>query len=70
MVSVLKSEAARLKPGALANTRVYVVADKEHASPVRAALAHAGGQLILIDPNETIPQRKERLDRNLNRGAN
>jgi hypothetical protein len=67
LVTTLKEQAKRVKPGLLAKARVYVAADNAHMSAVRAALVPTGAKVIQLDVAATIPQRKERLER-LRRG--
>lgn len=69
LVNVLQQQAKRAKPGSLAMARVYVAADHAHMPAVQAALAHTGADVIQLDVDTAIPQRKERLERYLqNRG--
>lgn len=62
LVQSIQKNAKGLKPGFLANARIYVAADDAHMPAVRAALAHTGAHVIQIDINKPIPQRKERLE--------
>ena len=63
LVTTLKKQAKRVKPGLLAKARVYVAADNAHMPAVRAALVPTGAKVIQLDVAATIPQRKERLER-------
>jgi hypothetical protein len=63
LVEVLTSEAAKVRPGALAGVHVYVVVDAAHLQAVRRALAPLGGKLIPLDPAKPIPQHRGRLER-------
>lgn len=65
LVGTLQKQARRAKAGFLAKARVYVAADDAHMPSVRAALAHTGAEVIQIDIETAIPQRKERLERYL-----
>lgn len=62
LVSVLREQARKVKKGFLANTRVYAAADEAHMPAVRAALAHTGAQVVQLDIDTPIPQRKEAID--------
>jgi hypothetical protein len=66
---VLAEQAQRVRPGLLANARVYVAADSIHMPSVRAALAHIGAKVIQLDMDAGIPQRKDRLERYLQRNG-
>ena len=65
LVDVLKKEFARVNRNALIKARVYVAVDQGHIQAVRKAVAPTGAELIQIDTNKAIPQRKERLNRYL-----
>lgn len=65
LVEVLEAQAKRVKPGALSGARVYVATDARHVQQAWDALAHTGAQFLQIDIDETIPQRKVRLERYL-----
>lgn len=65
LVKALQEQAKRAKPGSLAKARVYVAADNAHMPAVRTALAPTGAQVIQLDIDATIPQRKERLEQYL-----
>lgn len=65
LVEALGKQARRAKPGWLQKARVYVAADDAHMPAARAALAHTGAQVLQIDIDEPIPQRKDRLERYL-----
>lgn len=67
LVGALAEQAQRVRPGLLANARVYVAADSIHMPSVRAALAHTGAKVIQLDIDAGIPQRKDRLERYLQR---
>lgn len=62
LVQSLQTHAQTVKPGFLAKTRIYVAADNAHMPAVRAALTHTGAQVIQIDIDKPIPQRKDRLE--------
>lgn len=61
LIDALLEVGAKIPPGALAGSRVYVVADAMHAGAARSALANTGATFIRIDPDHPIPQRQERL---------
>ena len=65
LVKALQQQAKRAKPGSLAKARVYVATDNTHMPAVQAALAHTGAEVIQLDIETAIPQRKERLERYL-----
>ena len=65
LVKALQQQAKRAKPGSLAKARIYVAADNAHMPEARAALAHTGANIIQLDIDTSIPQRKERLERYL-----
>lgn len=65
LVSTLQKQAKRAKPGFLAKARVYVAVDQAHVAAARAALAHTGANVIQLDIDAVIPQRKEGLERYL-----
>lgn len=50
-----------VKPGSLANVRLYIAAPKAHISALRALIAPSGATLVWLDPTETIAQRPERI---------
>lgn len=62
LVQALQQQAGRAKPGTLAKARVYVAADKAHMPAARMALAHTGAEVIQLDIDVAIPQRKQRLE--------
>lgn len=68
LVDVLETQAKRVKSGALSQARIYVATDARHIQRARDALAHTGAQVLQLDINQTIPQRKARLDAYLSRG--
>jgi len=61
LVEVLVDALRRLRPGALAGMRIYIVVDDAHRAPVAAALAPTGATFIQLDPARPIPQRPERI---------
>ena len=65
LIVALQQQAKRAKSGTLAKARVYVAADNAHMPAVRAALVHTGAQVVQLDIDVTMPQRKERLERYL-----
>ena len=69
LAEVIAEKAAHAKPGFLATTRIYVAADDAHMPAIRKALARTGAEVIQLDINTQIPQRKERLERYLRKRA-
>ncbi len=67
LASALVEQAKRVEPGFLANARVYVAADNLHMPSIRAALARSAAEVIQLDIDTGIPQRKDRLERYLQR---
>lgn len=67
LVKVLAEQARPVQPRLLADTRVYVAADKAHMPSIRKALAHTGAKVIQLDIDAAIPQRADRLERYLQR---
>lgn len=63
LVATVTKQAKRVKPGFLAKARVYVAADDTHMPTIRSALSPTGAEIIQLDINATIPQRRERLER-------
>jgi hypothetical protein len=62
LVQSLQKYARTVKPGFLAKARVYIAADDAHMPAARAALSRTGAQVIQLDIDKPIPQRKERLE--------
>lgn len=62
LVQSLESQASKVKSGSLAKTRIYVAADNAHIPTIRAALGATGAEVIQLDIDKPIPQRKERLE--------
>jgi hypothetical protein len=65
LVSVVAKVCADVAPGKLQGTRIYVAADDAHTAAIARALAPTGATYIQLDPEEPIPQRRERLVRYL-----
>jgi hypothetical protein len=65
LVSVLAKIFGDLSAGRLKGARIYVAADDAHTAAIARALAHTGAKYIQLDPEEPIPQRRERLIRYL-----
>lgn len=61
LVKVLTEIGREVEPGALKQLRIYVAVEPAYHEQVTAALAPTGATLILLDPAQPIPQRKERL---------
>lgn len=62
LVQSLEKYASEVRPGSLAKARIYVAADNAHIPAASAALKHTGAEVIQIDIDKPIPQRKERLE--------
>lgn len=61
LVKVLAEIGRKAAPGSLNKRRIYVVVEKAYHKRVAAALAPTGATVILLDPADPIPQRRERL---------
>lgn len=61
LVKVLTEIGRKIEPGALKESRIYVAVEPAYHDRITTALAPTGAALILLDPAQPIPQRKERL---------
>ena len=69
LVAALAEAGAGLRPGALQGGRIYAAVEDAHAEAARAALDHASPTWIRLDPAQSIPQRRERLEQLAEREA-
>lgn len=61
LADVLAAEVGRLRPGALREAKIYVVASDALWPRMVEIFARTGATLVQVDPAEPIPQRPERL---------
>lgn len=52
---------AAIRPGQLKGVDLVIVADPQHADRIRLALARSGASLTIIDPAQSFPQVKQRM---------
>jgi hypothetical protein len=66
-IARLTSEIERVGPGIAArqlkDVDLVIVADAAHAGRIRAALAHTGASLEIIDPKQSFPQVEQRMQK-------
>ena len=62
LVREVERIAPRLKRNGLAKFKLYISASPIQWDRLRSALASTGAELILLDPEVAIPQRKDRFD--------
>jgi hypothetical protein len=67
LISVLRNEVSKLKPGKLAHLTIYLALDDTHWNEAKAIFALSGAKLVQLDPSKPIPQNPARLE-NLLRG--
>lgn len=62
LISVLRAEVSKIKPGKLAHLTIYLALDDAHWNEAVAIFKTSGAKLVQLDPSKPIPQNPERLE--------
>jgi hypothetical protein len=63
LLAVLEEVAPKIRRGALVEVRLYIASPVDHQPRISAALANSGATIVYLDPDRSIPQRPERIER-------